>query len=247
MDSLYIGDTMKKILIIALLLLLPRVCFAQGFPPLGIQDEGGAISRPVTIFNCVGTGIACAFSVNKATLTLSDVFLLNNGDVGTGVYDFGGATSFEIVNGTSPTVNASGEIAVDTTNNQLLYGVGSDVFTLSATKSISFTIESLAAADDNFGIWIPEEDVTLHSAKGLCQGTCTAEADVTLSIYTGGSTVNVTGTIDTEDLATGDAYTTLSGTVNISAGDILQFSVTGTPNPETDRYTFGIKYIEQRK
>lgn len=46
--------------------------------------------------------------------TFAGEFLQNDGDTGTGVYDFGGATSFEIPNGAAPTVNAAGEIAVDT-------------------------------------------------------------------------------------------------------------------------------------
>ena len=37
-----------------------------------------------------------------------------------GIWDFGGATSIEIVNGTAPTVDAIGEIAFDTTDNQFL-------------------------------------------------------------------------------------------------------------------------------
>lgn len=37
------------------------------------------------------------------------------GATGTGVHDFGGATSFEIPNSATPTVNADGEIAIDTT------------------------------------------------------------------------------------------------------------------------------------
>lgn len=38
----------------------------------------------------------------------------------TGTWDFGGATSLEIVNGSAPTVDAIGEIALDTTSNFLL-------------------------------------------------------------------------------------------------------------------------------
>lgn len=38
----------------------------------------------------------------------------------TGAHDFGGATSLEIPNGTAPTVNAIGKLALDTTDNQLL-------------------------------------------------------------------------------------------------------------------------------
>jgi hypothetical protein len=53
-------------------------------------------------------------------LSVDDVFILNTGDTGTGIYDFGGATSFEIPNG-GPTVDTTGEIGVDTTSDQFLY------------------------------------------------------------------------------------------------------------------------------
>lgn len=51
-----------------------------------------------------------------ASPTIDDLFLLNNGDVGTGNYDFGGASFFEIPNGTGPTADDPGEIAHDTSN-----------------------------------------------------------------------------------------------------------------------------------
>jgi len=52
-----------------------------------------------------------------ASTALSDFanLALVAGDVFTGVHDFGGATSLEIPNGAAPTVDAAGEIAVDTT------------------------------------------------------------------------------------------------------------------------------------
>ncbi len=63
-------------------------------------------------------------TVNDVTCTdcltsteIADEYLLNNGDVGTGVYDFGGATSLEIPNG-GPTVDTTGEVGVDTTSGQ---------------------------------------------------------------------------------------------------------------------------------
>lgn len=66
---------------------------------------------------------------SSGTMTLSNIdaidatteatfkadFLANDGGTGTGVYDFGGADSFEIPNSAAPTVNADGEIAFDTT------------------------------------------------------------------------------------------------------------------------------------
>ncbi len=50
-------------------------------------------------------------------LSVDDAFLLNNGDIGTGVYDFGGATSFELPNADNPTTDATGEMAVDANNS----------------------------------------------------------------------------------------------------------------------------------
>lgn len=46
---------------------------------------------------------------------IADSYLLNTGDVGTGVYDFGGADSLEIPNGATTNVTVNGQIAVDTT------------------------------------------------------------------------------------------------------------------------------------
>lgn len=54
-------------------------------------------------------------TLSTNTVDVDDDFLLNNGDIGTGMYDFGGATSFEIPNSATPTVDAAGEIAIDTT------------------------------------------------------------------------------------------------------------------------------------
>ncbi len=46
-----------------------------------------------------------------------------NGSTGTGVNDYGGADSFEIPNSAAPTVNADGEIAVDTTVADFSHGI----------------------------------------------------------------------------------------------------------------------------
>ena len=62
-----------------------------------------------------GTNATTAMSGDTLTVNVDDSFILNTGDTGTGVYDFGGATSFEIPNSATPTVDAAGEIAIDTT------------------------------------------------------------------------------------------------------------------------------------
>jgi hypothetical protein len=64
------------------------------------------------------TDLTCTDCIG--TTEISDSYLLNNGDVGTGGYDFGGADYLEIPNGTNPTCNDPGELCHDTSDNQLI-------------------------------------------------------------------------------------------------------------------------------
>lgn len=62
---------MRKTIQTALsLLTLLSVAYAQN-PPTGIQDEGGTISYPAYVLDCVGAGISCSHSGNTGTITVS--------------------------------------------------------------------------------------------------------------------------------------------------------------------------------
>ena len=76
-----------------------------------IQDIAGAMVTGNT-----ETNITVTYQDVDGTIDfeVSDSFLLNTGDIGTGSYDFGGADDFEIPNGTNPTVDTAGQIAMDT-------------------------------------------------------------------------------------------------------------------------------------
>lgn len=63
-----------------------------------------------------------------------------------GAWDFGGATSLEIPNGTNPTVDTVGEIGLDTTDNQLLIGSAPYVIQTQNVKIWSVTIASTSPA-----------------------------------------------------------------------------------------------------
>ncbi len=112
-------------------------------------NEGTLTDEGLCMYEVTGTQIECTVTT-KALLEaqLSDVANIAeaDGDTFTGVHDFGGATSIEIVNGTGSTVNADGEIAHDTTADQLIFGAGADV--LDTRRSISFTVESPVDADN---------------------------------------------------------------------------------------------------
>jgi len=77
------------------------------------------------------------------TFNVDDAFLLNNGDIGTGVFDFGGATSFELPN--NGTVNANGEITTDDTSGQLRYYAGSAERVVSPNQYAAFTYSTSTA------------------------------------------------------------------------------------------------------
>ncbi len=65
----------------------------------------------------------------------------------TGAWDFGGATSLELPNGAAGTVDAAGEITVDTTDDQLVYFGGAERV-ITYHESISFTLETPADVDN---------------------------------------------------------------------------------------------------
>ena len=148
--------------------------------------------------------VTCTDCLNATEI--EDIYLLDDGDTGTGVYDFGGTTSFEITNGTGPTVDAAGEIAVDTTAGQLKWFDGRNTHIVTGTTTKSFNIASTTAdgsgnmfnsATTTFVLSNFPDPITLLS--WYCQATTTGSVSVRFgdgtnwtnssSCSTGGSTV----------------------------------------------------------
>lgn len=104
-----------------------------------------AVSNPITLTaDTIGfassSDLATAYTHSQDNTQAHTDYLLNTGDIGTGVYDFGGATSFEIPNG-DPTIDTFGEIGVDDDSDQFLY-MGAAKRVLSYEKTLSFTLAS---------------------------------------------------------------------------------------------------------
>lgn len=180
------------------------------------------------------------------------------GDVFTGVHNFGGATSIEIVNAAAPTVDTDGEIALDTTGggketSQLLVDDDSALQVFTSKHQECKIIEDLAAADDGkpFLMNVAWEDITLLSARCGCIGTCTTEADISFDIdqVTTATESVVTGAVLCEDMdsAGGPLDTALSVNVNLDAADVLTFDVDNAVSPETDDYVICVTYEIVRK
>lgn len=145
----------------------PAACSANQFVNDIAQDGTLACSAiaDADVPNTITIDLATAASDLTCTdcigaTEIADSYLLNNGDAGTGVYDFGGADSFEIPNGTAPTVDAAGEAAVDTTDDQLVY-FGGAKRVVSYTHDKCVTLEDPVDADDNIPFFFPRDPITV--------------------------------------------------------------------------------------
>ena len=178
-------------------------------------------------------------------LSVDDVFILNAGDIGTGVYDFGGATSFEIPNGTGPTVDALGECAVDSTDSQLICGDSGNTARVFATAEIPLFAVNIASTSPDFinggAIEIPK---WTKDGRDITQFRCHVDNGTSVVVNVSDNGTNDTETItcaatqtsDT-DVATNSTFTadelwrleigTITGTV-----DYLVFEAYGYITPE---------------
>ncbi len=139
-----------------------------------------------------GTNTTTAMSGDTLTVNVDDSFILNTGDVGTGVYDFGGATSFEIPNGATPTVDAAGEIAIDTTitdyTGLVKYHDGTEELTVVAmpTANLSTTDNHVViydAAANEFTMEAQTGGVSGGKVLQVVQGTKTDTASTTSTTF----------------------------------------------------------------
>lgn len=112
------------------------------------------------------------------TLNVDDAFLLNSGDIGTGVFDFGGATSFELPQ--NSTINAAGELTVRTATSTLEFYDGTNEQVLSPFVDKSFEIgsttldtklRSFDTGTTSRRIWCPNGRYTLTDIYGIATST----------------------------------------------------------------------------
>lgn len=142
--------------------------------------------------------------------------------------------SLAIPQGASPTVDATGEIGLDTTATQVVYYDGSAVKALDPVRTACARIADVVAADDNFTIWTANQAVTITSVGCYCEGTCTTKPTFTLEDNSGNA-MTITGTNPTCAVTTANAtYAAVTAGNSLVAGESLRFDVTNTTSPTTD-------------
>lgn len=180
---------------------------------LGYTDDGQANAD---FFKCVDNSSANTMfqiSENGGITTVGD----------NSVHNFGNAASFEIPNAAAPTVDAAGEIAIDTTSDQLAYYGGAKRI-LTHYYEKGFVLEDPAAADDNVPFWHPKQNITITDVYCEVEGATSAEV-----IISDGTNALETVTCDEDGQA--DDGSIANGT--FSANERMEFdigTVTDTPD-----------------
>ena len=147
-------------------------------------------------------------------------------------------TTLTAPNGTAPTLSASGNIAVDTSDDQLkYYGASTRVVPYEYTRCI--TMENLAAADDSIPFGSFGDDVTITNSWCYCHGTCTTKAQ--FSLEDGGSNAFTMATPTCGAGGTTPSFATVT-TDTISARETMSFDTVNAVSPETDEYQLCVTY-----
>jgi len=120
--------------------------------------------------------------------------ILNNGSaVGLGIWDFGGATSFEIPNG-SPTIDTTGEIGIDTTSDQFLWFGASTKRVLVPFYTTGFNISSTTWGTGTTTAFLAPAMANLTFQGVRCE---TDAGTLAVSLYDGTNRANYIGTAST--------------------------------------------------
>lgn len=128
----------------------------------------------------------------------------------TGVVDFGGATSLEIPSAAGgTTVNAAGEITIDTTSDTLNYYDGAEEKVLQPVRTAAITIKDPDTTVD-FVIFRTNYAITITEIEVVLRGTTPS---VTWSLMHNTNRSSAGNTIDsntTTNTTTGDVHTVLT-------------------------------------
>ena len=219
------------------------------YPPLAYNGTTGVFSLPTSTASQSGFLSSANWTTFNAKITTTSLsatspivynnttgaFALNITAVSsthTGTVDFGGATSFEIPNGTNPAVDTAGEIGLDTTAQDFLVASGTTavVYGRNIQKIVGVTIASSSAWYASSSLLQAPSDPSGFTGAWIYCYTDTATATIGLS----------DGTNHTNQLTCGVGTNATKGALTTNntwtAGEkfyIRPGAYTGTPNQVT--------------
>ena len=175
---------------------------------LSVANGGTGASTLTGILQGNGTSAFTASSTLGFNL-FPDEWLRNSGDIGTGVYDFGGATSLELPNGASPTVDTTGEIAIDTTTGQLKWSYNDTTLGVQPPfHTLSFNVSSSTWGAGTTTIGLGPAKAAITVVNVACE---TSAGTLGVSLYDGTNRADyirtASTTINTFVYATNNTFT----------------------------------------
>lgn len=197
-------------------------------------NVGISTTTPVGKLTVVGTSGGSILQLLSDTGT-KFMELLNTGVLTLlGAIDAGGATSFEIPNGTAPTINATGTIALDTTDNQLVVGTSTTGAVVRLIDRIGgFSISSTTypyVSGFTSGVAIPF--VMERDGYVVTEIHCDIDGGTSIVVnFDNGSGNTSTVTCDTD----GASVTGLNSNNVVTAGSVSASIETGTVTGSPDR------------
>lgn len=160
-------------------------------------------------------------------LDVDDDFLLNNGDVGTGVYDFGGTTSFEIHNAADVSGNTGeGMISWDSDDDKLYVGDGAAVLEIAGSVLTQEEVEDYAGA-------LVANATGTHTAITITYQDATNDMDFVVSADIS----------DNTNLVAGDHITLTDDTLSVTDDTIDGTELVDSPDLDADLYIESTFYI----
>lgn len=154
----------------------------------------------------------------------------------TGAWDFGGATSVEIPNGTNPTTNAEGEVAYDTDDDAIEVYDGSTSRLIPSTKFFHATIydpDTIQAVEDAVPVLMVEVEAFPHGIT-LLDLFIKTDASSTYSVNFEEWTSPTDGTPSTIETVATSASTEASDDGTLTDASIASGSIIYIDLPATD-------------
>ena len=197
-----------------------------------------ANKRPLVI----GTGVPQQFDGTADTLDVNGAMIV------TGASDFGGATSLEVPNGAGgTTVDATGEVCIDSTSKTLNFYDGAAEKSLCPELSKAISVEDPTSAED-ISMFFTNRAITITEMRAVLVGSATPSVTWTIrhhatdrsnagnAVVTGGTTT--TSTTSGSDVTSfndatipADSFVWLETTAKSGTVDELHVSILYTVDP----------------
>jgi hypothetical protein len=201
----------------------------------GVNSGGTSQTAMMMIWTtAAGASTVRLGDVNGANyLEVDEIGLLTSSGLGS-------VTADRINAGTSISLTGTGELGIDTTDNQLvIWGTGTIIYPLRQYECVNLSVSDTT---DEF-VWVFDDAVTITKAWCRTAGNVTTETEFELSTSVGGANMTMVSDVicqELTDVITKEAVTSGGG---IAAMGGLVLEVTNTPNPNPQNIVACFEYL----